>query len=77
MDSTTTTPPRRTKGLDFKHAFKSATGLRVPKGLGLKSGSGRNNFSPTPGKPPIVICKIQIIECTQLLAKDWNVDIDP
>ncbi|KIK04927.1 hypothetical protein K443DRAFT_92237, partial [Laccaria amethystina LaAM-08-1] len=78
MDSTTTPPPPRpTKGLNFKRAFKSAKRLPVPKGLGLKSGSGRNNFSPTPGELPIVICKIQIIGCTQLLAKDRNGASDP
>ncbi|EDR01686.1 uncharacterized protein LACBIDRAFT_310706 [Laccaria bicolor S238N-H82] len=68
--TTTTTPPHKRAQLRFKS-------LPVPKGLGFKSGSGRNNFSPAPGELPIVICKIQIIGCTQLLAKDRNGASDP
>ena len=42
---------------------------RVPANR-ASSGSGRNQLSPSPGKPPVVAFKIQAISCMNLSARD-------
>ncbi|KAJ3490898.1 hypothetical protein NLJ89_g11391 [Agrocybe chaxingu] len=68
------TPPA-TKGKKIKQVFKSAA--RLPRALKAGRGNGRNDFSPRPGEPPVVILKVQVVGCLNLLAKDRGGTSDP
>ena len=66
-----------TKGTKIRRALQSAARLpRVPA-IRAGRGSGRNHFSPAPGEPPVVVFKIQVIGCMNLLAKDRGGTSDP
>lgn len=50
---------------------------RLPAKVSAGRGSGRNNFSPVPGELPIVIFRLQVLGCKDLVAKDKNGYSDP
>ncbi|KAF9076011.1 phosphatidylserine decarboxylase-domain-containing protein [Rhodocollybia butyracea] len=53
-------------------------GLRVGRlSLGNGKGSGRNTLSPAEGENPLVLLRVQVVSCTDLLAKDRNGFSDP
>ncbi|KAL4264791.1 Phosphatidylserine decarboxylase proenzyme 2 [Pleurotus pulmonarius] len=60
------------KGAKIRKALKSAA-----RPLARIKGSGRNGFSPLPGEQPVVICRLQVLGCTDVLAKDSNGFSDP
>lgn len=64
------------KGLKIKRALRSAARLPVRAVSGGR-GSGRDHFSPITGEHPIVIFRVQVIGCKDLLAKDRNGFSDP
>ncbi|KAF8881364.1 phosphatidylserine decarboxylase-domain-containing protein [Infundibulicybe gibba] len=66
--------PAPKKGLKITRALKSAA--RLPARVTVK-GSGRNAFAPVPGENPIVIFRLQVVGCKDLLAKDRNGFSDP
>ncbi|KAF8160416.1 hypothetical protein BJ912DRAFT_1035445 [Pholiota molesta] len=75
--SSATPAPAPTKGTKIKRALKSAARLpRVP-GIRAGRGSGRNSFTPRAGEPPVVILRLQVLGCTDVLAKDRGGTSDP
>jgi phosphatidylserine decarboxylase len=64
------------KGLKIGRALKSAAKL-PGRAVSGGRGSGRNTFAPIPGEHPIVIFRLQVIGCKDLLAKDKNGTSDP
>ncbi|KAF6765662.1 phosphatidylserine decarboxylase-domain-containing protein [Ephemerocybe angulata] len=64
-------------GLKITKALKSAA--RLPKRVvGVKNnGRGNNNFAPQPNEQPLVVLRLQILGCMQLLAKDRGGTSDP
>ncbi|KAH8092634.1 phosphatidylserine decarboxylase-domain-containing protein [Cristinia sonorae] len=63
------------KALKIGRALKSAARYPVQKVAIGKAGS--NQFSPLPNEVPIVILRVQVASCTNLLAKDKNGFSDP
>ncbi|KAI0067215.1 hypothetical protein BV25DRAFT_1819523 [Artomyces pyxidatus] len=63
------------KGLKIGRALRSAA--RLPIRVSSGRGSGRSTFSPIPGEVPIVLLRLQIFGCQDLLAKDRNGSSDP
>ncbi|TFK32508.1 phosphatidylserine decarboxylase-domain-containing protein [Crucibulum laeve] len=61
----------------IKRALKSAARLPGRVAIGAGRSSGRNHFSPIAGEIPLVILRVQIIGCKDLLAKDRNGYSDP
>ncbi|KDQ52654.1 hypothetical protein JAAARDRAFT_39909 [Jaapia argillacea MUCL 33604] len=63
------------KALKIRRALRSAA--RLP--IRVTSGKGYNTraFTPIPGETPIVILRVQVIGCKELLAKDKNGSSDP
>lgn len=60
----------------IRKALKSAA--RLPRvAIGSGRGSGRNHFSPVPGEQPLVLFRLQILGCKDILAKDRNGYSDP
>ncbi|KAI0337278.1 hypothetical protein BDW22DRAFT_969139 [Trametopsis cervina] len=57
-------------------AIKTA-GARIPLPVYAGRGSGRNAFSPAQGEQPLVILKVQVLSCKDLLAKDKGGVSDP
>lgn len=53
------------------------TVTRLPARVSGGRGSGRNNFQPIPGENPIVLFRLQVEGCKDLLAKDKNGFSDP
>jgi phosphatidylserine decarboxylase len=50
---------------------------RLPARVSGGRGSGRNTFSPIPGELPVVLFRLQVIGCKDLLAMDRNGTSDP
>ena len=67
--------PPATKSKKIKQVLKSAALLPVRVTSGR--GTGRNNLKPRPGEPPVVIIRIQVLGCLNLLAKDRGGTRDP
>ncbi|OSC96707.1 hypothetical protein PYCCODRAFT_1472429 [Trametes coccinea BRFM310] len=63
-------PAPKKKALKIGRALK-----RLPARVGGR-GNG-NAFAPLPGEQPIVILRVQVLSCTNLLAKDRNGSSDP
>ncbi|KAJ3850458.1 phosphatidylserine decarboxylase-domain-containing protein [Lentinula lateritia] len=70
-------PPKTAK---IKNALKSAARLPVRRRrtvLGNGKGSGRNMQSPLEDESPLALLRVQVVACTDLLAKDRNGFSDP
>lgn len=63
------------KALKIGRALKTAALL--PTRISGVGKVGRNAFSPLPGETPIVVLRIRVIGCENLLAKDKNGFSDP
>jgi phosphatidylserine decarboxylase len=50
---------------------------RLPARVSGGRGSGRNTFSPLPGELPVVVLRLQVVGCKNLLAKDKSGHSDP
>ena len=59
--------------LKFKRALKTAA--RFP--VRTVSGSRSNAFAPLPSELPLVILRLQVLSCTNLLSKDKSGTSDP
>ena len=60
-------------------ALKSAARLpvRVARTTSFKGNNSRGNFNPQAGEQPLVVLRVQIVGCMQLLAKDRGGTSDP
>jgi phosphatidylserine decarboxylase len=57
-------------------AIKTA-GARIPLPAYAGRGSGRNAFAPQQAEQPVVVLRVQIVSCKDLLAKDRGGVSDP
>ncbi|RXW20222.1 hypothetical protein EST38_g5632 [Candolleomyces aberdarensis] len=62
-------------GLKITKALKSAA--RLPVRVASRKGTGQRSFEPQPNEQPLVVLRVQIIGCMQLLAKDRGGTSDP
>ncbi|KAF8808440.1 hypothetical protein BYT27DRAFT_7188951 [Phlegmacium glaucopus] len=70
--------PPATKGKKIKQVLKSAALLPVRvTSITSGRGTGRNSLTPRPGEPPVVIFRLQVLGCSNLLAKDRGGTSDP
>ena len=70
--------PQATKGKKIKQVLKSAALLPVRvTSITSGRGTGRNTLKPRPGEPPMVIFRLQVLGCSNLLAKDRGGTSDP
>lgn len=70
--------PPATKGKKIKQVLKSAALLPVRvTSITSGRGTGRNTFKPRQGEPPMVIFRLQVLGCTDILAKDRGGTSDP
>ena len=70
--------PPPTKGKKIARALKSAARLpRVPALRTGRASAARTALVPRPGEPPVVILKLQVLGCTDVLAKDRGGTSDP
>jgi phosphatidylserine decarboxylase len=67
--------PRARKGLKIGRALRTAA--RFPAIVSASRGSGRKDLAPKAGETPLVILRLQIISCNDLVGKDKNGSIDP
>ncbi|KZT00919.1 uncharacterized protein LAESUDRAFT_816191 [Laetiporus sulphureus 93-53] len=66
-------PKKRT--LKIGRALKTAA--RLPARVSGGRGSGRNTFAPLPGEVPVVLLRVQVVGCNDLIAKYRNGHSDP
>ena len=67
-----------TKGKKIKQVLRSAALLPVRvTSITAGRGTGRNNMKARPGEPPMVIFRLQVLGCSNLLAKDRGGTSDP
>ncbi|KJA14260.1 hypothetical protein HYPSUDRAFT_59467 [Hypholoma sublateritium FD-334 SS-4] len=70
--------PPPTKGKKIARALKSAARLpRVPALRTGRASAARTALVPRPGEPPVVVLKLQVLGCTDVLAKDRGGTSDP
>lgn len=65
-------PAPKKKAIKIGRALK-----RLPARVGVSGGRGGGAFAPLPGEQPIVMLRVQVLSCTNLLAKDKNGNSDP
>ena len=66
-------PAPKAKALKIGRALKRLP-ARVASGAGRGHG---NNFTPVAGEQPIVMLRVQVLSCANLLSKDRNGFSDP
>ena len=75
LRTTMSSDPRATKSTKIKQVLKSAALLPVRITSG--KGTGRNHLKPRPGESPVVTLRLQVLGCSNLLAKDRGGTTDP
>ena len=69
--------PAEKQVIKIKKALKKAAHLPKKVRVSGGRGSGRNTIRPMPGELPIVTLRVQILGCSELLAKDKSGTSDP
>ncbi len=64
------------RGLKIGLALRRSA-ARLPIRVSAGRGSGRNAFLPIPGEEPIVILRVRVLSCQDLVAKDRSGLGDP
>ncbi|KIJ60324.1 hypothetical protein HYDPIDRAFT_177428 [Hydnomerulius pinastri MD-312] len=68
-------PPVPKKAQKIGRALKTAA--RLPARVSGGRGSGRNNYSPSPGEHPVVFLRLQVLGCKDLCSRGKNSSCDP